>query len=255
MKTLLLLAAFSALLLAGCAQTSAPSLTSGDQPFKKIHDDYVVEFLRRNPTVNTYLGGAGLDPKLREVDGGLRDHSATALQDEDRWLQSVQQALDGINPDSLSPEHRINRQVALAQINFLLHQHQARRYQERAIDTYTDEPFRAIDWQLQGMSQTGAQSYGTADEWNLVGKRVAAIPAFLKVAQEQLSAGVRSNNTPDWRMLVRNGIETAEADAKYFEETLPKLANERVSGPERDQILKQLGEASKQAAVAYRELR
>lgn len=255
MKTLLLLAAFSALLLAGCAQTSGPSLTSGDQPFKKIHDDYVVEFLRRNPTVNTYLGGAGLDPKLREVDGGLRDHSATALQDEDRWLQSVQQSLDGINPDSLSPEHRINRQVSLAQINFLLHQHQVRRYQERALDTYTDEPFRAIDWQLQGMSQTGAQSYGTADEWNLVGKRVAAIPAFLKVSQEQLSAGVNSNNTPDWRMLVRNGIETAEADAKYFEETLPKLANERVSGPERDQILKQLEEASKQAAAAYRELR
>src|SRR5947209_16042228 len=26
-----------------------------------VHDKYVLEFLRRNPSVNTYLGGAGLD--------------------------------------------------------------------------------------------------------------------------------------------------------------------------------------------------
>ena len=32
---------------------------------------YAVELLRRNPTVNTYLGGAGLDASLREVDGRL----------------------------------------------------------------------------------------------------------------------------------------------------------------------------------------
>jgi uncharacterized protein (DUF885 family) len=256
MKNLLRLAAISALLLTACTrQPLSTTQSNNDQAFRKVHDEYVVEFLRRNPTVSTYLGGADLDPKLREVDGTLRDHSVAALQEEDRWLRSAQQSFDGINPDSLAPAHRINRQVALAQINFLLHQHQVRRYQERALDTYTDEPFRAIDWQLQGMSQTGEKTYGTAEEWGLVGKRVAAIPAFLKVAEDQIGAGVRSNNTPDWRMLMRNGIDTAEADAKYFEETLPKLADERVSGPERDQILSQLGEASKQAAAAYRGLR
>ena len=40
---------------------------------------YVVEFLRRNPTTNTYLGGAGLDPSLRDVDGTLRDVSPQAI--------------------------------------------------------------------------------------------------------------------------------------------------------------------------------
>ena len=141
---------------------------SGDANFKKLHDDYVVEFLRRNPTVNTYLGGAGLDPKLRDVDGGLRNHSAAAIQEEDRWLANTKQSLEAIAADSLSPLQRINREVALAQINFLLHQHQARRYQERALDTYTDEPFRAVDWQLQGMTQTGDKNYGTAEEWGLL---------------------------------------------------------------------------------------
>src|SRR3989440_3558231 len=257
MKTLLRLAALSSLLLTGCSQ-QPPATTnqpSGDQDFKKVHDEYVVEFLRRNPTVNTYLGGAGLDPKLRDVDGALRDHSATALQDEQRWLEKSKQSLEGISAATLSPAQRITRDVALAKIAFLVHQHQVRRYQERALDTYTDEPFRAVDWQLQGMSQMGEKTYGTADEWTLVAKRVAAIPAFLKVAQDQLNAGINSRNTPDWRMLIRNGIDTSEADAKYFDETLPKLADERVSGPQREQLLPQLRDACKQAAAAYRGLR
>ena len=130
-----------------------------------------------------------------------------------------------------------------------------RRYQERALDTYTDEPFRAIDWQLQGMTETGEKTYGTAEEWSLVAKRVSVIPPFLGVAQEQLLAGVKSNNTPDFRMLKRNGLDTSEADAKYFEETLPKLADERVTGPQREQLLAQIRDASKQAAGAYRGLR
>jgi uncharacterized protein (DUF885 family) len=228
---------------------------SGDQSFKTVHDKYVVEFLRRNPTVNTYLGGAGLDPSLREVDGQLRDHSVTALETEDRWLADTQKSFENVNPDTLSPARRIDREVALSEIRFLLHQHQVRRYQERALDTYTDEPFRAVDWQLQGMTQTGDKTYGTTEEWSLLVKRVQAIPRYLATAQEQLSAGIRSGNTPDQRMLRRNGIETAEANAKYFETTLPNLANERITGTERDQLLSQLKDASKQAAASYTSLR
>ncbi|MFZ0064007.1 MAG: DUF885 domain-containing protein [Pyrinomonadaceae bacterium] len=260
MKNLLRLAAISLLLLSGCVQqsttpTNQSSQGSGDAAFKKVHDEYVVEFLRRNPTVNTYLGGAGLDPKLRDVDGALRDHSAAALQDEDRWLANTKQSLQGIAADSLTPAQRINRDVALAQVNFLLHQHQERRYQERALDTYTDEPFRAVDWQLQGMTQTGDKTYGTAEEWGLLTKRVATIPAFLKVAQDQLTAGIAAKNTPDWRMLIRNGIDTSEANAKYFQETLPKIAEERVSGANRYEMLKQLRDAAQQASAAYTGLR
>src|SRR6266480_4270731 len=75
---------------------------SGDAAFKTIHDKYVVEFLRRNPTVNTYLGGAGLDPSLRDVDGTLRDHSAAALEAEDRWLADAQKSFEAIDPNTLS---------------------------------------------------------------------------------------------------------------------------------------------------------
>src|SRR5215471_10760091 len=166
---------------------------SGDAQLKKVHDAYVVEFLRRNPTVNTYLGGAGLDTSLKDVDGTLRDYSAAALEAEDKWLSDAQKNFEPVDANTLSPNRRIDRDVALAQIRFLLHQHQVRRYQERALDTYTDEPFRAIDWQLQGMTQTGDKTYGTAEEWSLVAKRLSAISRYLQVAQDQLAAGIKSN--------------------------------------------------------------
>src|ERR1041384_6601604 len=170
--------------------------TSGDDALKKTLNAYVVEFLRRNPTVNTYLGGAGLDPSLNDVDGTLRDYSAAALDQEDKWLSDAQKAIEGTDANALSVNVRIDRDVALAQIRFQLHQHQVRRYQERALDTFVGEPFRALDWQLQGMTQTGDKKYGSADEWALVVKRVAAIPKFLTIAQIQLLTGVKSNNTP-----------------------------------------------------------
>lgn len=262
-KFLLFMAVLAA--SAGCAPQPAQQNTnqaqasggSGDQNFKKIQDAYVREFLRRNPTVNTYLGGAGLDPVLREVDGQLRDHSAASIEAEDRWLAETQKSLEAVAPDTLSPNLRIDREVALAQVRFLLRQHGTRKHQQRALDTYTDEPFRAIDWQLQGMTQTGERSYGTPEEWSLVVKRLQAVPKYMQVAQEQLAAGIKSGNTPDQRMLLRNGINTSEANAEYFGKTLPALARERVAAGSagHEELLKQLDEAARGAADAYLNLR
>jgi uncharacterized protein (DUF885 family) len=263
MKRLRLPLALLLLLIASlpsCVQQPATNQTgagagSGDAAFKSASDAYVREFLRRFPVVNTYLGGAGLDPALREVDGWLRDHSAAGLEAEDRWLADQQKRFEAIAPDALSPSVRTDREVALAQISFLLRQHGQRRYQERALDTYAHEPFRGVDWQLQGMTQTGDKLYGTPDEWALVAARLRAVPRYMQVAQEQLAAGIKSGNTPDWRMLQRDGLKTTEADARYFEETLPRLATERIApGDRRDDLLRQIAEGGKTAAAAYRDL-
>jgi len=256
MKKLLLLlfVLFAGACVQQQTQNGAPSPAGGsaDPTFKTAHDKYVVEFLRRNPTVNTYLGGAGLDPSLAEAEGRLRDHSPSALAEEDRWLADSQRTFQGIDPAALSPARRIDRDVALAQIAFLLRQHQTRRYQERAVDTYVSEPFRAVDWQLQGLTQTGANKYGTPEEWRLLTRRVADIPRFLGVAQQQLEAGLKSGNTADHRMLLRDGLQSAEANAKHFAEVLPKIATERLAaGEASDQMLTQLKQASQQASEAY----
>ena len=137
-------------------------VTAGQENSRRIF----VEFIRRNPVVNTYLGGAGLDPSLKDVDGTLRDHSAAALEAEDRWLTDAQKSFEGVDPNTLSANMRIDREVALAQIRFLLRQHTVRRYQERALDTYTDEPFRASDWQLRGFPRR-REDLRHRDEWSL----------------------------------------------------------------------------------------
>jgi len=229
-------------------------VSSPEAAFRKLHDEYVREFLRRNPSVNTYLGGAGLYPSLTEADGRLRDHSQAALDAEDRWLTSVQQQAEAMDATGLTAASRIDRAVLLAQTRFLLHQHQVRRYQQRALDTYTDEPFRAIDFQLQGMTATGTSTYGTPEEWALVVKRLNDTSRFLRTAADQLQASIAGNNTPDFRMLYRNGLKTTESDARYFDETLPKLAAERIAGTNHDQLVAQVQEGSRKAAAAYREL-
>src|SRR5215813_15180506 len=96
----------SILVAGGCSNPAPPkpqpAADSADTTLKKTLSAYVVEFLRRNPTTNTYLGGAGLDPSLKEVDGMLRDYSTTALTAEDQWLADTQKTLEGINPSGLS---------------------------------------------------------------------------------------------------------------------------------------------------------
>lgn len=226
---------------------------AGDPLITAALSRYVVESLKRNPTTNTYLGGAGLDPSLAAVDGTLRDYSPAALAAEDKWLAMTARELGAVNVGALTDAVSIDSQVAIAQTRFLLRQHQVRRYQERAVDTYVGEPFRAIDWQVQGLTQTGDTTHGTPAEWTLLIQRVRAIPAFLTTAQGQLDAGVKSGNVADRRMLERDGLATSQANATYFSETLPALAAERIAaGPDREKLLTDLRAAGKDAAAAYR---
>jgi uncharacterized protein (DUF885 family) len=261
MRTVLYTAAAIALTaMSGCSSNTPAAETpardvSQDDTLKQALKTYTVEFLRRNPTTNTYLGGAGLDPSLRDVDGTLRDFSAAALEAEDRWLADASKTIEGISPAQLSDAARIDREVALAQIRFMLHQHQVRTYQQRALDTFVSEPFRAIDWQIQGLTQTGPDTYGTPDEWTLVVARVKAIPAYLATAQQQIQAGIANGHVPDRRMLERDGLDSTEANAKYFSQTLPGLGRSRLTGPDRDRIVAELTAAGAEAARAYRAMR
>lgn len=244
------------LLAAGCqsGQSSDPAAPAADD-LKPVLQAYTVEFLKHNPVTNTYLGGAGLDPALADVDGRLRDDSPEALKKENAWLQATEAKLTAIKPASLSAEQRIDRAVALAQIRFQLHQHQVRKYQQRALDTYTDQPFRGADWLLQGMNRNSDGSYGEPADWQRLADRLADVPRFMQAAITQLKAGVAAGNAPDWRMLKRNGLDTTLADADYFATTLPAIAEQRMpEGDSHDVILSRVQQNAAKAAAAYRGL-
>jgi uncharacterized protein (DUF885 family) len=250
---MMLLLAAGVLLFPLVAASARPS---ADAAYRRIESRYVREFLRGHPVVSTYLGGSGLYPELARADAALRDWSPAALAEEARIYREVRAELERLDPGRLSPRHRVDRQAALHQIAFMLHQDEERGYGRRALDTYVNEAFRGVDWFLQGMRDEGRGRYGLEGEWRTVAARVGAVPAYLAVARSNLQAGILSGDVPDWRMVERDGLATSEENAKYFDTTLPALAAERTKGqPFADTVVAELKTSGAAAAVAFRDFR
>jgi uncharacterized protein (DUF885 family) len=226
-----------------------------DARFPLVEHEYVTYILGQFPVVATYLGGAAFDPQLAHVDERLRDYSPEALEKEDARLAEFRARFAALPPARLSAQRRIDRSVALAEITFLLHLHQVRRHQQRSLDSYVDEPFRGVDWQIQGMTATGAATYGTEAEWQAVIARLRAVPDYLGIAERQLTAGIGAHSAPDWRVLSQFGLEGCAADADYFSRTLPQIAATDLNSPNRDALLRELQSVGNEAAAAYRHLR
>ncbi len=225
-----------------------------DGRFATLEHTYMVYSMSRFPVMATYLGGSAFDPRLAEVDGTLRDYSPAAIAAEDQYLRELRIQFTQAEPRRLSARRRIDRTVVLAQIDFLLHQHEVQRHQQNSLDSYVDEPLRGVDWQIQGMKPTGATTSGTEAQWQRVIARVRAVPGYLATAQAQIAAGVRAGHPPDWRVMIDFGLNSASADADYFAKTLSATAAQLMTGANRESLLRQLQQAGKEAAAAYQQL-
>jgi uncharacterized protein (DUF885 family) len=246
-----------AALLAATAHAApqAPAVESAaDAHFATLEHAYVVYSMSHFPVMATYLGGSAFDAALADVDGRLRDYSPAAIAAEDQHLRELRTQFAQAEPRRLSARRRIDRMVALAQIEFLLHQHEVLRHQQNSLDSYVDEPLRGVDWQIQGMKPTGATTSGTEVQWQHVLARVRAVPAYLATARAQLAAGVRAGHPPDWRMLRDFGLNSTAADAEYFAKTLPALAAQMMTGANRELLQHQLQQAGRDAGAAYQQL-
>ena len=238
------------------ARKPAPARADPDAAYKRLEARYVREFLRRHPVVSTYLGGSGLYPELARVDGMLRDWSPAAMAEEARFYRTIRDGLERIDRAKLTPPRRIDHDVALRQIDFMLHQCEERKHWQRSLDTYVNEAFRGIDWYAQGMSDQKHGRYGTAAEWAAVAARVAAIPAYLDRARANLLAGLAAGNVPDFRMVERDGLASTEENAKYFETVLPDMAAARTTGqPFAKARVAELRVKGAAAARAFRDFR
>jgi uncharacterized protein (DUF885 family) len=250
--------------LAACGKKPVPA--SSDGGFLALRDRYFLRALELNPVTATYLGGDGYDPSLAHINGRLRDWRPEALQAERQFYQGIEAARAGLDATTLSRQARIDNAVLAAQIGFLLRQSGERRSHERAIDTYVAEPFRGVDWQIQGMSIPGAPEgqtspapsggegplRGTDEEWALVIERVRAIPPYLETAQTNLIAGKKDGNLPDRRMIERDGINGSKANADYFRKTLLESARDYLgTQPFAQARLTELAEASRAASDAW----
>ncbi|MGC1457049.1 MAG: DUF885 domain-containing protein [Steroidobacteraceae bacterium] len=240
-------------LASGSAAPPPHTESDADARFTALEHAYVVFSMRSFPVVATYLGGSAFDPSLADVDGKLRDNSPAAILAEDQQLRLLRNQFAQAEPRRLSARRRIDRLVAVAQIDFLLHQHEVLRHQQSAIDSYVEEPLRGIDWQIQGL-KPGVTTRGTEAQWQQVLARTRAVPGYLATAQAQLAAGVRTGRAPDWRLLRDYGLNSTTADAEYFSKTLPGIAAQMMTGANREPLQRQLQQAGKDAAAAYQQL-
>jgi len=226
-----------------------------DAAFVAVREKYFLKSLELNPVTSTYLGGDGYNPSLAAANGRLRDFTPTAVQAEVAFLQSIAAELGAIAPETLSAQARIDRAVVLAQAGYVVHQLAERRYHERCVDTYVAEPFRGVDWQIQGMTDAGNGLLGTEEEWKLVVQRVQAVPAYVAAAKANLLAGKAGGNVPDRRLVQRDGIAGSQANVTYFKTTLPALAAQYIGArPFAASIKASLGSAGAAASAAYGEL-
>jgi uncharacterized protein (DUF885 family) len=224
--------------------------------FADLEKRYVTEFLRRNPVVATYLGASALDPSLSKIDGDLRDWSETSIAAEDRFYRGIRRSLAAIPARALSASERIDREATLSQIDFLLHQDSGRRYWRRALDTYVNEAFRGVDWQMQGMAELPGGRRGTREEWQKVVERVSRIPAYLAIARENIDKGVEAGDWPDSRMIERDGLAASEENAKFFAKGLMDAASPQLTGSAYSAlVLSDLHREGARAAIAFRKFR
>ncbi len=217
-----------------------------------IRERYFLGFLQRNPVICTYLGGDGYDPGLAEVNARLPDVTPGGRAEQTAFYRQVLADLEAVDPASLSPDDAIDREVVRAQVRFLIHLAEDLRHDQRSLETYTAAPFRGVDWQIQQMTDLGGGRYGTAEEWERVARRVAAVPAFLSAVEGNLREGIAAGNVPDHRMVRYDGIEASSGNATYFRATLPDLAARSLEGqPHRDRVVAALREAGTAAAAAF----
>jgi len=220
--------------------------------FHTLRDEYFLGFLKFNPVTCTYLGGDGASSDLAVTLRQLKDYSEMGRHREMEFYRKIQTALEGLDASKLTADEAVDRQVIQAQIRFLLHQGRDRRYYQRAVDTYVVEPFRGVDWEIQQMKDLGEGNLGTEAEWSALTARVAAIPAYLETALENIREGVSAGNFPDHRMVETEGIKGSKSNAEYFRSKLMDLARAYLSRQDsKDQVLDELTPKSIAAASAY----
>lgn len=234
------------------AHAAEPKPGGAPGTFAALRERYFVASLRRYPVTATYLGGDAYAPSLADVNRRLRDFAPAAIARELADWRGMQHQLRAIAPAALPSRDRVDHALMTAQLAFLVRQLGTTRHHLRAIDTYVAEPFRGVDWQLQQMTDAGNGRLGTEAEWRDVIARLRAVPAYVRVAQENLAARKRAGVRPDRRMVQRDGIDGSAANAEYFGKTLPALARGYLGDrPFADAVLRELTTAGAAAAGTY----
>ena len=188
-----------ALLPAGVACAAAPSLAPAEAAYRQLAAEILHDLYARNPSYATALG-------LHEYDARLEDASRAAVDDETRAVARFKTALEAIDPQALTLDSRLDREL-------LLHSLDARRIGNEEIRSWARNP----DAYSSGI--TGAafviisRDYAPAAERlkSLIARELA-MPAVLQQARRNL------DNPP--RIYTEIAIDQLDGNQDFFKTTV-----------------------------------
>jgi len=222
---LLVCCAAGALAMAACNSTPPkPAAGSGDPAFQALVNDIVEESYRESPTNATYLG-------IHKYDDRLEDFSATAIAGNVAKAREFRQKLDAIDPSTLTPDARLDREFLQHQMDSTVLQLNVVRGWEKNADSYSGAATNSV---YTIMKRNFAPA---ADRLKLVIAREKQMPALLAEARKNLK------NPP--KIFTDIAIEQIDGNESFFKKDLP-LAFAEVKDPA---LLKEF-KASNDAVIA-----
>jgi uncharacterized protein (DUF885 family) len=193
------LALAAALTLGICGSAAADSArVPGDAAYERVAAGILGDFYARNPTYATTLG-------LHRFDGRLEDVSSAAYEDETAAIAGFHKALEAIDPQSLSLDNRLDREM-------LLHSLDSRRIRNEEIRSWAHNP----DDYSSGITSSAfsliSRDYAPATERlkSLIA-REKAMPAALMEARRNL------DHPP--RIYTEIAIEQLDGNQAFFRTT------------------------------------
>jgi hypothetical protein len=124
----------SALAVAGCTRAEsparAPAAASADADFQKLSDEFVADYLKRNPAAATYLG-------VHDYDDQLEDASRAAVEREVADYKQFRARFAAIDPSRLSLANQLDLAQVIAAIDSHLLEDEVIRSWAKNPDVYS----------------------------------------------------------------------------------------------------------------------
>ena len=124
----------SALAVAGCTRaespTGAPAAVSADADFQKLSDEFVADYLKRNPAGATYLG-------VHDYDDQLEDASRAAVEREVADYKQFRARFAAIDPSRLSLANQLDLARVISAIDSHLLEDEVIRSWAKNPDVYS----------------------------------------------------------------------------------------------------------------------
>lgn len=196
--------------------------TGGD--FAELCDEFVTDLLADNPVAATIAGRTEYDDRLPDLsaDGHRRRFAM-----EDRWTARF----TAVDPDGLTAEQRIDRDLALMALQRRRIMHQWGEWR-RSPDAY-------VQAGLNGVQMLFLHRLRPEDELvDAAVARLAQVPALVAAAKDNLDPGLAAP------LIVRRAVRQARAGVGWARDDVPALATT-------DEGRQRLADAAAPAAEAY----